>query len=122
MRNVMISAICIGLLACYAEANAVFAHFMVGNTAHYTQGTWETEMSLAQGSRIDAFALNVAAAESMNEDQIGFAFKAAQARGFKLLFSFDCAGGREGGWTPAEVLALLRTYGTQGASSTTTCL
>ncbi|KZM23835.1 hypothetical protein ST47_g4999 [Ascochyta rabiei] len=86
MRNVMISAICIGLLACYAEANAVFAHFMVGNTAHYTQGTWETEMSLAQGSRIDAFALNVAAAESMNEDQIGFAFKAAQARGFNSTF------------------------------------
>ncbi|KAH7073648.1 glycosyl hydrolase family 71-domain-containing protein, partial [Paraphoma chrysanthemicola] len=114
MKTLFIAALCLGLLACYAEAKKVFAHFMVGNTAHYDQSTWETEMGLAQGSRIDAFALNIAAGETMNDKQIPLAFAAAKARGFQLLFSFDYAGGREGGWTPAEVLALLRTHGTQG--------
>ncbi|KAH7316963.1 glycosyl hydrolase family 71-domain-containing protein, partial [Stachybotrys elegans] len=113
MRIPVLLGICLSLLACYAEAKAVFAHFMVGNTASYNRALWETEMDLAKASRIDAFVLNIARGESMNAAQIENAFLAAASKGFKLLFSFDYAG--RGPWPASEVLALLKRYGSTEA-------
>ncbi|KAF3346520.1 Exocyst complex component 1 [Verticillium dahliae VDG2] len=108
MRIITLILYSITLLACNGEAKAVFAHFMVGNTASYNQALWETEMELAKASRIDAFALNIARGEKMNADQIKNAFAAARVKSFKLLFSFDYAG--RGPWPAGEVLDLLRQY------------
>lgn len=65
-------------------------------------------MRLAQEAHIDAFALNIAVGLSMNEAQIGNAFSAANAKGFKLFFSFDYAG--RGAWDKSAVLALMTQY------------
>jgi hypothetical protein len=35
------------LARCCVQAQAVFAHFMVGNTANFTVADWETNMVLA---------------------------------------------------------------------------
>ncbi|KAH6669697.1 glycosyl hydrolase family 71-domain-containing protein [Plectosphaerella plurivora] len=113
MKILMLLALSLALLASYAEAKKVLAHFMVGNTAHYDQALWEDEMRLAAGSGIDAFALNIANGEKHNDVQLDLAFKAAAARNFKLIFSFDYAGG-EFPWTKETVLGLLRTYATKG--------
>jgi hypothetical protein len=70
-------------------------------------------MRLAAGSGIDAFALNIANGEVHNYVQLDLAFKAAAARNFKLVFSFDYAGGVSP-WTKESVLDLLRTYAGRG--------
>lgn len=43
------------------------------------------------------------------------AFAAANAKRFKLFFSFDYAGGPGGAWPQSEVLKYLRTYINNGA-------
>ncbi|TVY62332.1 Mutanase [Lachnellula suecica] len=73
----------------------VFAHVVVGNTAAHTQATWANDISLAQASGIDAFALNMGYPDSNIPTQVANAFAAAEAAGssFKLFFSFDYLGG-----------------------------
>lgn len=70
-------------------------------------------MSMAITANIDAFALNIAAGSALNPLQIPNAFLAANAKNFKLFFSFDYAGG--GAWLKADVLSLLNTYAHNGA-------
>ncbi|TDZ17905.1 Mutanase [Colletotrichum orbiculare MAFF 240422] len=89
------------LWANMAAAKAVFAHFMVGNTEHYTAADWAEDMRLAKQAHIDAFALNMAYKEAVNELSLELAFKTAAAEGFQLLFSFDYAG--NGPW-PKDVV------------------
>ena len=61
----------------------------MGNTAEYTDSNWQTDIGLAKEAHIDAFALNIAHGELMNEASLERAFNAAKIAGFKLLFSFD---------------------------------
>ncbi|KAL4948285.1 glycosyl hydrolase family 71-domain-containing protein [Aspergillus filifer] len=62
------------LLACRVQlqvhAAAVFAHFMVTNSANYTSDDWENDIQLAQDAHIDAFALNMAYADPTNTDAL----------------------------------------------------
>ncbi|OBR10453.1 mutanase [Colletotrichum higginsianum IMI 349063] len=94
--------------ACRVQAAAVFAHFMVGNTAEYSDDTWRTDIRLAKEAHIDAFALNMAHGESVNEASLEKAFRAAGNEGFKLFFSFDYAG--RGPWPKDTVVAYLKKY------------
>ncbi|KXG50197.1 Glycoside hydrolase, family 71 [Penicillium griseofulvum] len=89
-------------------SRAVFAHFMVSNTAGYELSDWENEIKLAQDAHIDAFALNIAAGEDTTSTSMPTAWLAAQNLGFSLFFSFDYAG--NGPWDKDDVLALLVRY------------
>ncbi|KAL1865122.1 Glucan endo-1,3-alpha-glucosidase agn1 [Paecilomyces lecythidis] len=96
-----------------AWAKAVFAHFMVTNTADYKEQDWKDTIVQAQGAKIDAFALNIAHGESMNAVSIEYAFAAAEASSFKLFFSFDYAG--KGPWAKEDVIYYLSTYTSSSA-------
>ncbi|KAI3537270.1 glycosyl hydrolase family 18 [Colletotrichum abscissum] len=97
-----------------AQGKSVFAHFMVGNTEAFGVSNWEANIETAQQAKIDAFALNIAHGWSHNDEQIANAFTAASAKGFKLFFSFDYAGG-DVPWPLAEVRALIQKYGASAA-------
>ncbi|KAE8416193.1 glycosyl hydrolase family 71-domain-containing protein [Aspergillus pseudocaelatus] len=96
-----------------AHGKAVFAHFMLTNSENYTSSDWETDMTLAKNSHIDAFALNMARRDPTNYHSLEMAFVAANTVGFKLFFSFDYAG--NGPWDQDEVTALIQKYGSNGA-------
>ncbi|RLL93056.1 hypothetical protein CFD26_100639 [Aspergillus turcosus] len=81
---------------------------MVSNTDGYTVDDWEAEMTLAIEAKIDAFALNIAAGQSVNLAQVGNAFLAAENVGFYLFFSFNYAG--NGPWDKADVIELIEFY------------
>ncbi|RAK76374.1 glycoside hydrolase family 71 protein [Aspergillus fijiensis CBS 313.89] len=81
----------------------------VSNTEGYSVADWESEMTLAVEARIDAFALNIAAAQSVNTDSVANAFLAAENVGFSLFFSFDYAG--NGPWAKDDVLDFINSYG-----------
>ncbi|KAK1971059.1 hypothetical protein LY78DRAFT_699556 [Colletotrichum sublineola] len=102
------------LTARSVESKSVFAHFMVGNTEKFDVTNWEDNIILAQQAHIDAFALNIAHGWKYNDQQISNAFAAASARGFRLFFSFDYAGG-DVPWPMAEVKALIQKYGSSAA-------
>ena len=65
-------------------------------------------MTLAIEAHIDAFALNIAANQSMNTASVANAFLAAENVGFCLFFSFDYAG--NGPWAKADVIELIQSY------------
>ncbi|KAI3319431.1 carbohydrate-binding module family 24 protein [Xylariaceae sp. AK1471] len=90
------------------EAKAVFAHFLVGNVPAFSQADWEADIVLAQAAGIDGFALNIAAGDTSNAASIQKAFQAADAKGFKLFFSFDYLAW--GAWDQNVVIQLINTY------------
>ncbi|KXH28062.1 mutanase [Colletotrichum nymphaeae SA-01] len=94
-------------------SRAVFAHFMVGNTEHYSAADWIDDIKLAQEAHIDAFALNMAKGEPMNAKAIADAFSNAEALGFKLFFSFDYAG--RGPFSKEEVITWINKYASSSA-------
>ncbi|CAI7565273.1 unnamed protein product [Penicillium viridicatum] len=100
------------LLSClfYTQvySRAVFAHFMVSNTAVYGVSDWEKEIQLAKDAHIDAFALNIAKGEETTSTSMPNAFIAAENLKFSLFFSFDYAG--NGAWDKDDVLNLLQQY------------
>ncbi|KAJ6036601.1 Glycoside hydrolase family 71 [Penicillium herquei] len=100
------------LLSClfYTQVycRAVFAHFMVSNTAGYAVSDWENEIKAAQDAHIDAFALNIANGEDTTSTSMPNAFTAAENLKFSLFFSFDYAG--NGAWDKDDVLSLLNKY------------
>ncbi|KAK4221608.1 glycosyl hydrolase family 71-domain-containing protein [Podospora fimiseda] len=75
-----------------AQSPAVFAHFMVQNAEFFNQTDWENNIDLAKAAGIDAFVLNIAKDQPTITTQLPKAFNAADAKSFKLLFSFDYAG------------------------------
>ncbi|KAK4096835.1 carbohydrate-binding module family 24 protein [Parathielavia hyrcaniae] len=98
---------------CLAKAQAVFAHFMVGNTKAFGLDDWKREIRLAQQAGIDAFALNMANNDATNNIALPLAFDAAASRGFKLFFSFDHAG--NGAWAKTVVRSMIDEYGVKPA-------
>ncbi|KAM0150313.1 hypothetical protein ACHAPG_008917 [Botrytis cinerea] len=95
------------------RSKAVFAHFMVGNTASYSTDDWEDDINQAQIAHIDAFALNIANNDSTIAAQLPILFSIAGSKGFKLFFSFDYAG--NGAWLQADVIALVNRYKMEAA-------
>jgi glucan endo-1,3-alpha-glucosidase len=95
-----------------SENKSVFAHFIVGIVASYTQDDWTNDMTLAQSMGIDGFALDIGK-DSYNDQQLGFAYAAAEAINFKVFISFDF-----NYWTSADVSTIagyINTYGTKAA-------
>jgi len=77
-----------------ATATDVFAHFMVQNAYAYDVGQWKKDIASAQQIGIDGFALNWIPPDCVGGlgwtvDRIADAFTAAEATGFKLIYSFD---------------------------------
>ncbi|WYZ38473.1 hypothetical protein EsH8_III_000387 [Colletotrichum jinshuiense] len=91
-----------------AQSQAVFAHFMVTNSANYTADDWIDDISKAKAAHIDAFALNMAYGDLTNERSIAAAFQHASSLGFQLFFSFDYAG--NGPWPKGVVQGLISQY------------
>ncbi|KAF4944751.1 hypothetical protein FGADI_12471 [Fusarium gaditjirri] len=100
-------------LAAHAQARAVFAHFMIGNTEQYTDADFVNDITKAQDAHIDGFVLNIAYDDATNDRSIPMAFDAAGGLGFKLLFSFDYAG--NGDWPMDEVISLIDKYSSNNA-------
>ncbi|KAK1990526.1 hypothetical protein LX36DRAFT_592420 [Colletotrichum falcatum] len=106
--NIVLALSCSLLWVMKTNAAAVFAHFMITNSANYTSDDWIDDMSKAQEAHIDAFALNVAYGDPANEDSVAAAFQHVSSLGFHLFFSFDYAG--NGPWPKADVTSLINTY------------
>ncbi|EXK78807.1 hypothetical protein FOQG_16536 [Fusarium oxysporum f. sp. raphani 54005] len=100
-------------LAAHAQARAVFAHFMIGNTEQYTNADFVNDITKAQEAHIDGFVLNIAYDDATNDRSIPMAFDVAGSLGFKLLFSFDYAG--NGDWPMDEVISLINKYSSHSA-------
>ncbi|RHZ66652.1 hypothetical protein CDV55_103731 [Aspergillus turcosus] len=96
------------LIAGRGHAAAVFAHFLLSNSANFTSADWAKHIRLAQDAQIDAFALNIAARDAINAQSIPLAFEAAQAARFKIFFSFDYVA--RGPWNQDDVTELLLRY------------
>ncbi|KAI8267365.1 Mutanase [Colletotrichum sp. SAR11_239] len=111
MRFPIFTSLAVLASACHVQAKAVFAHFMVGNTGRYSTATWRDDIRLAQEAHIDGFALNIAYGERTNAGSLEDVFQVASDMGFKLIFSFDYAGG--GPWPKDDVLNLLKKYATR---------
>uniref|UniRef100_A0A093V1L1 Glucan endo-1,3-alpha-glucosidase agn1 n=1 Tax=Talaromyces marneffei PM1 TaxID=1077442 RepID=A0A093V1L1_TALMA len=94
-----------------AAQKLAFAHVVVGNTAAHTQSTWESDITLAHNSGLDAFALNGGFPDGNIPAQIANAFAACEAlsNGFKLFISFDYLGGGQP-WPASEVVSMLKQY------------
>ncbi|TGO58568.1 hypothetical protein BCON_0053g00030 [Botryotinia convoluta] len=97
----------------------VFAHVVMGNTAHHTTDDWATDIKTAQAAGIDAFTLNIATGDTNIPTQVENAFNAATNLGssFKLFFSFDYLGG-SGPWPAtgsSSVASYLNKYGVSSA-------
>ncbi|KAE8355999.1 glycoside hydrolase [Aspergillus coremiiformis] len=90
-----------------AQAKAVFAHFMVGNSAKYSNHDWKHDIQLALKAHIDAFALNMAHNTILNES-LEKAFDIAEDLDFKLFFSFDYAA--NGSWPKQDTIDLMNQY------------
>jgi len=96
------------------EAKAVFAHYIVGNVAAFSQADWEADIAIAQAAGIDGFALNIAAGDTANNPgSVQKAFAAADAKGFKLFFSFDYLGW--GAWNKNDVISYINNYKGRGS-------
>ena len=70
-------------------------------------------MSTAQGAGIDAFALNIAFNQQVNDAAIPMAFEAAGVVNFKLFFSLDYAG--NGAWPQDTVQKLVSAWSSHQA-------
>lgn len=70
-------------------------------------------MEKAAAAHIDAFALNMAYGDPLNDIQVPIAFAAAGSAGFQLFFSFDYAG--NGSWPKAAVEAMINKYSGEAA-------
>ncbi|KAJ5720907.1 uncharacterized protein N7483_008841 [Penicillium malachiteum] len=100
-------------LPCQAVAKAVFAHFMMANTAQYDVSDWKRDISLAKEAHLDAFALNMAYGMPGNEQSAANAFLTAEDLGFQLFFSFDYAG--NGSWPQSQIIYYLQKYASSPA-------
>ncbi|EPQ56645.1 glycoside hydrolase [Gloeophyllum trabeum ATCC 11539] len=71
-------------LCSFAEARSVIAHFMAQNSYSYSVSDWTNDIKTAQSIGIEGFAV-----DDYETSRIADAYTAAEALGFKLLYSFD---------------------------------
>ena len=69
---------------------------------------WKVDIRLAQAAHIDGFALNIRADDTTLGISLSKAFQAADDLGFKMIFSYDCAGG--GPWSSNLVVSMTLLY------------
>ncbi|SLM37963.1 alpha--glucanase [Lasallia pustulata] len=95
--------------AMQTHAKAVFAHFIVGNSASSTPADWNDDINKAKAAGIDGFALNIAPGVSYTNTQLTNAYQAANAiGGFSLFLSFDYLA--TGPWVASDVINTIETY------------
>ncbi|PWY89185.1 glycosyl hydrolase family 71 protein [Aspergillus heteromorphus CBS 117.55] len=94
------------------QAKAVFAHFMLANSANFTKTHWEADITAAKAAHIDAFALNTAYGAANATKLLNDAFAVASDLDFKLFLSFDYSAG---GWPADQVTDWLKNYTTHPA-------
>ena len=88
--------------------------YQVGNNQHWSVGQWSDDISIAQDVGIDGFALNIVFPfDGALQATVQNAYKAAEATGFKLFFSFDYLGGAP--WPQSSVVSVLNQYASSGA-------
>ncbi|KAL3461979.1 glycoside hydrolase [Aspergillus heterothallicus] len=100
------------------QAKAVFAHFMMSNTANYTLSTWRADITAAKAAKIDAFALNMGFGMSNTSASLNASFTVAEELEFKLFLSFDYAANsasdaetnRVARWPQHAVVELLKQF------------
>lgn len=110
MRTVILFFAILTAVVQVAQAQAVFAHVIVGNNAAYQVSDWQADIRLASSKGIDAFALNIAPPLAGNTlTQVGLAFQAAASTHFKLFFSFDYLGSGVP-WASNDIVTLLQQY------------
>ncbi|KAG4442833.1 hypothetical protein IFR05_001714 [Cadophora sp. M221] len=108
MKFLVVVAALVTLLCSQVNAKAVFAHFMVSNSAKYTTADWENDINAAKAAHIDAFAMNFALNERTTDIALPAAFAAADRLGFSLFFSFDYAA--NGSFPPTTVIKYINDY------------
>ncbi|KAL4912482.1 glycoside hydrolase [Aspergillus aurantiobrunneus] len=86
----------------------VMAHFMVGIVENYEVKDWIQDMELAKEIGIDAFALNCASIDSYTDEQLAYAYKAAEEVDFKVFISFDFAYWSNG--DTARITSIMQNY------------
>lgn len=74
---------------------------------------WITDITKAQATGIDAFALNIASQTAYTTTQLNNAYAAADQKGFKMFLSFDYAA--QGPWSAATVVSMINTYAVKSA-------
>ncbi|KAL1688607.1 glycoside hydrolase family 71 protein [Schizophyllum commune] len=94
------------------SAATVVAHFMAQQSYSYSQNDWANDIASAQSIGIEGFALNVAFAD-YEVDRIVQAYAAAEAANFKLMYSFDFAGGS---WSQDQVVSLIAAHANSPAT------
>lgn len=95
--------------AVQTQAKAVFAHFIIGNSASSTPADWNEDINKAKAAGIDGFALNIAPGVSYTNTQLTNAYQAANAiGGFSLFLSFDYLA--TGPWASGDVVNTINTY------------
>ena len=95
--------------ALQTQAKAVFAHFIIGNSASSTSADWNDDINKAKAAGIDGFALNIAPGVSYTNAQLTNAYQAANAIGsFSLFLSFDYLA--TGPWASGDVINIINTY------------
>ncbi|KAI9839216.1 MAG: hypothetical protein M1819_003209 [Sarea resinae] len=92
-----------------AQSKAVFAHFIVGNSAGSTYDDWVDDVTKAKAAGIDGFALNIAATDTYTDTSLENAYNAANSVGdFSCFLSFDYQS--EGAWDASTVADKINTY------------
>jgi hypothetical protein len=74
---------------------------------------WKVDIRLAQAVHIDGFALNIRVDDKTLGISLSRAFKAANSLDFKMIFSYDYAGG--GPWSSNIVVSMTLLYSADSA-------
>ncbi|KAM5374796.1 hypothetical protein ACJZ2D_006290 [Fusarium nematophilum] len=93
----------------------VYAHYMVGLTDGQSLSQWQKDISDAQASGIDGFALNIGPSDAWTLTQLHQAYAAAEAASFGMFLSFDM---ETGDWESSAVSGLVSEF--KGSSAQVT--
>ena len=133
LQTTLATALAIMTSATQVQAKYVFAHFMVsmpsarqsppalthtqvGNAADSTEADWLDDITKAHDVGIDAFALNMGAGDTHNQEVLHLASQAANAHGnFSLFLSFDYAA--YGVWDAGAVTKLINNFTNQAGKA-----
>ncbi|KZF20390.1 glycoside hydrolase family 71 protein [Xylona heveae TC161] len=92
-----------------AQSKAVFAHFIIGNSAGMSYDDWVSDVQAAKAAGIDGFALNIAPGDSYTDSSLQNAYNAAGSVGdFSLFLSFDYLS--QGAWSASNVVSKINEY------------
>lgn len=113
MKTFLLLTAVLAAVASTAQAQAVFAHVVLGNNGAYQVSDWESDIRFAASKEIEAFVLNICpplAGTVLEQVELAFQAVANIGNGFKLFFSFDYLGSGTP-WATNDIITLLKKYG-----------